>query len=65
MFVPDIRDGGKATRESLLSTFKAVAEAQIRGLFQYGWIVGGSQYEMEEKLNLGFGYPAVVAVDIF
>ena len=41
---------------------KAVAEAQVAGLFEYGWVVGGSQYDLEQKLNLGFGYPAVVAV---
>lgn len=62
LFVPDIRDAGKKQRETMIATFKAVAESQVRGLFQYGWIVGGSQYDMEEKLNLGFGYPAVVAV---
>lgn len=62
LFVPDIRDAGKQQRETMIATLKTVAEAQVRGLFQYGWIVGGSQYNMEEKLNLGFGYPAVVAV---
>lgn len=62
LFVPDIRDAGKAEREEMIATLKKVAEAQVRGLFQYGWIVGGTQYDMEQKLNLGFGYPAVIAV---
>ena len=62
LFVPDIRDAGKQQREAMIATFKKVAESQVRGLFQYGWLVGGSQYTMEERLNLGFGYPAVVTV---
>lgn len=62
LFVPDIRDAGKTQREEMIETLKKVAEAQVRGLFSYGWIVGGSQYDMEQKLNLGFGYPAVIAV---
>lgn len=62
LIVPDIRDSSKSERESLIATVKAVADAQVSGLFEYGWIVGGSQYELEQKLNLGFGYPAVVAV---
>ena len=62
LFVPDIRDSTKEERESLIATVKAVADAQVAGLFEYGWIVGGSQYELEQRLNLGFGYPAVVAV---
>ena len=55
LIVPDIRDAGKAEREEMIATLKKVAEAQVRGLFQYGWIVGGTQYDMEQKLNLGFG----------
>ena len=62
LFVPDIRDSTKEERESLIATVKAVADAQVAGLFEYGWVVGGSQYELEQRLNLGFGYPAVVAV---
>lgn len=62
LFVPDIRDSTKTQREAMLATMKAVAEAQVAGLFEYGWVVGGSQYDLEQKLNLGFGYPAVVAV---
>ena len=63
LFVTDIRDAGKQQRETMIATLKTVAESQVRGLFQYGWLVGGSQYALEEKLNLGFGYPAVVAVE--
>lgn len=62
LIVPDIRDAGKAARESMIATMKAVADKQVNGLFQYGWMVGGYQYDMEQKLNLGFGYPAVIAV---
>lgn len=62
LFVPDIRDSTKTQREALIATVKAVADAQVAGLFEYGWVVGGSQYDLEQKLNLGFGYPAVVAV---
>ena len=62
LIVPDIRDAGKKQREEMIATMKAVADKQVNGLFQYGWIVGGTQYDMEQKLNLGFGYPAVLAV---
>lgn len=62
LFVPDIRDANKEQRQNMITILKNVAEAQVRGLFQYGWLVGGTQYDLEQKLNLGFGYPAVVAV---
>ena len=64
LIVPDIRDAGKVERETMIATLKAVADKQVNGLFQYGWMVGGYQYDMEQKLNLGFGYPAVIAVGL-
>ena len=62
LIVPDIRDAGKTQREEMIATMKAVADKQVPGLFKFGWLVGGTQYDMEQKLNLGFGYPAVIAV---
>ena len=39
LIVPDIRDAGKKQREEMIATMKAVADKQVNGLFQYGWIV--------------------------
>ncbi|KAK8798829.1 hypothetical protein WA158_007913 [Blastocystis sp. Blastoise] len=61
-FLPHIMDSGKEKRNEFIEVMKNISTKQPRGLFTYGWVEGGSQYDLEQELNLGFGYPAVVAV---
>jgi len=65
-FLPHILDGGASARNGFLkdieSVFKkAKADGQPVGFM---WLQGGDQFEIEEKLSLQFGFPAVIAINV-
>mmetsp|Transcript_8106 Transcript_8106/g.22399 ORF Transcript_8106/g.22399 Transcript_8106/m.22399 type:complete len:296 (-) Transcript_8106:239-1126(-) len=65
-FLPHILDSGAASRREMLKTVdvvfrKAKAEGHPVGFM---WLQGGDQFEVEEKLSLQFGFPAVVALSL-
>jgi len=65
-FLPHILDGGAAARNGLLKTLdtvfkKAKSDSQPVGFM---WLQGGDQFEIEEKLSLQFGFPAVIAISL-
>mmetsp|Transcript_48268 Transcript_48268/g.114409 ORF Transcript_48268/g.114409 Transcript_48268/m.114409 type:complete len:430 (+) Transcript_48268:3-1292(+) len=60
-FLPHILDDQAAGRNLRLEKL-AQARKKSGRTFKFMWVVGGENYELEEKLGLGFGYPAVVAV---
>merc|ERR1719453_1226843 len=65
-FLPHILDGGAKVRNELLETLAAVrktanAEKVPVGFF---WLQGGDQFEIEEKLTLQFGFPAVIVINL-
>jgi len=65
-FLPHILDGGAAQRNGFLKTIdgafkKAKADGHPVGFM---WLQGGDQFEIEEKMSLQFGFPAVVAVNV-
>ena len=39
-----------------------VAKSQRSQPFVFFWLQSGDQLDLERKLNLGFGYPAVIAI---
>ena len=41
---------------------RKVAKHQRSQPFVFFWLQSGDQLDLERKLNLGFGYPAVVAI---
>ncbi len=41
---------------------KKVAKQQRSNPFVFFWLQAGDQLDLERKLNLGFGYPAVIAI---
>jgi len=53
-------DGRNKYKEMLSSASKAVAGFD----FSFGWFEGGSQPELENRLELTFGFPGLVAVSI-
>jgi len=64
--LPHILDGGAAARNGFLKDIdgafkKAKADGQPVGFM---WSQGGDQFEIEEKMALSFGFPAVVAVNV-
>lgn len=65
-FLPHILDGSAKKRNEELAVLqsvfkKAKADGQPVGFM---WAQGGDMFESEEKLQLSFGYPAVVAINI-
>merc|ERR1711879_30953 len=65
-FLPHILDGGAAARKVLLKSLDAVFKKAKADGHPVGfmWLQGGDQFELEEKLNLQFGFPAVIAVSL-
>lgn len=62
-FLPHIADSSDSERERYLKIYKDVVSASAAMTIRFLWSEGGSQFEFEEKLNLAFGYPAVVAIN--
>lgn len=63
-FLPHILDSGKAGREAYVSQLQAIAQKFKAKRFTYLWSEGTAQPELESVLELGFGYPALVAVNV-
>jgi len=63
-FLPHILDGGAAARNDALKIINEVFNKnKAAGTpVGFGWVQGGDQFEMEEKLSLQFGFPAVIAI---
>merc|ERR1712093_887096 len=65
-FLPHILDSGAKQRNEELKTLeivfkKAKADGHPVGFM---WLQGGDQFEVEEKMSLQFGFPAVVAINV-
>lgn len=63
-FLPHILDSKTEGRNAYLDVVKQVIKGSATTPVQFLWAQGGDHYEMEEKMNLAFGYPAVVAVHL-
>lgn len=64
VFLEHILDTGAAKRNELLNVINAVRTRSNRENIPVGfmWLQGGDQFEIEEKLNLAFGWPAAIAI---
>jgi len=65
-FLPHILDSGAKQRNGELKILDAVFKKTKSGGQPVGfmWLQGGDQFEVEEKMSLQFGFPAVVAINI-
>ena len=61
-FLPNIYDSNSGERAGYIETITSVAKRNRRHPFIYFWLQAGDQMETERQLNLGFGFPAVVAI---
>ena len=61
-FLPHIMDTGKEGRNKYKKTLVELHRKHQSKPVKFLWAQAGDQFEFEEKLNLGFGYPAVVAI---
>ena len=60
--MPNIYDSNAVERKGYLETMLKVAKHQRKQPFVFFWVQSGDQLDLERKMNLGFGYPAVVAI---
>jgi len=63
-FLPNIIDSSAAEREKYLADFNVVVKGSGKHPIKFLWSQGGDQYELEEQINLSFGYPALIAVHL-
>eukprot|EP00392_Amoebophrya_sp_AT5.2_P001811 g1816.t1 len=61
-FLPHIMESSAKDRKQYLETYNKAARGAAGVPASFYWSQGGDQYELEEKLNLGFGFPALVAL---
>lgn len=61
-FLPHILDSSAAERNSYLDKIKEASKSTRGKQIYYLWAQGGDFYDFEQKLNLSFGYPAIVAI---
>lgn len=60
--MPNIYDSNAVERQAYLDTILKVAKKNRVHPFSYFWLQAGDQLDLERELNLGFGFPAVVAI---
>ena len=61
-FLPNIYDSNAKERKGYLEMIKKVAKSNRKQPFKFFWLQAGDQLDTERMLNLGFGFPAVVAI---
>jgi len=62
--LPHILDSSAVKRNTYKTTLESVAKSFRGQPFRFVWFEGSSQPELEQKLGLTFGFPAVVAVNV-
>lgn len=63
VFLPHIADSSANERNRYLDNIKEASKGARGKPIYYLWAQGGDFFDMEDKLHLSFGYPAVVAVN--
>ena len=62
--LPHILDSGADGRNKYRDMLSSVSKKFRGGAFRFLWFEGGSQSDLEESLELTFGFPAVVALSV-
>ena len=61
-FLPHIKDSGESKRKEYVQWLEDVKDKNKGRPVSFLWVQGGDNFNFEEALNLGFGFPAVVAI---
>jgi len=61
-FLPNIYESNAVERNAYKDQILKVAKNNRSQPMVFFWLQSGDQMDLERKLNLGFGYPAVVAI---
>jgi len=62
LFVPNIYDSNANERNNYISQLLEVAKRNRKQPVVFFWLAAGDQLDLERKLNLGSGFPTVIAV---
>lgn len=63
-FLPHIYDSSKEERNGYIGILEEASKKFKNNPFSFLWAQGGDYFSLEETLNLGSGYPAVVAINL-
>ena len=61
--LPHVMDSGAEGRQKYLKLLKEIHRKHSSKPLVFLWAQAGDQFSLEEKLNFGFGYPAVVVIN--
>merc|ERR1711935_170646 len=61
-FLPNIYDSNAKERNEKIDMLKKVAKKHRKSPFVWFWLSAGDQLDLERDLQLGFGFPAAVAI---
>jgi protein disulfide-isomerase A6 len=61
-FLPHIKDSGEDKRKEYIQELEDLKNKNKGTPVSFLWVQGGDNYDFEEALNLGFGFPCVVAI---
>lgn len=62
--LPHILDSGAAGRNKYRDTLASMAKSFRGSAYHFLWFEGGSQSDLEQALEMTFGYPALVALSL-
>uniref|UniRef100_A0AAV1TCQ0 Thioredoxin domain-containing protein n=1 Tax=Peronospora matthiolae TaxID=2874970 RepID=A0AAV1TCQ0_9STRA len=62
--LPHITEGGKRARDGFIKTLEDAVKLVLGKPFKFGWMQGGDQPEFENRFELTFGYPSLVAINL-
>jgi len=60
--LPNIYDSNASERKAYLKDINEAAKTNRKSPLRWFWLQSGDQLDLERALNLGFGFPAVIAV---
>ena len=61
-FLPNIYDSNAKERQDYIEMLKKLAKKHRKSPFVWFWLSAGDQLDLERELQLGFGFPAAIAI---
>ena len=62
-FLPSIIDSGNEKRVEYIEGLKGLKEKHQSKPLTFLWVQGGDNFDLEDALGLGFGFPSVIAIN--
>jgi protein disulfide-isomerase A6 len=62
-FLPNLIDSGSEKRKEFIEQLKAIRSKNSSRPITFLWAQGGDNFDFEESIGLGFGYPSVIAIN--